>query len=113
MQFLTDSHIDFMKYRKVFIWVSILFLVIAGAELFFMTGLNLGIDFAGGTQLTVRLRYDSGSDHRRRGFENAGLREAQIQRLEDLRDQRIAHSGRGRGLRFIPERDAGFTCFGP
>ena len=32
MQFLTDSHIDFMKYRRVFIWVSILLLVIACAD---------------------------------------------------------------------------------
>ncbi len=80
MQFLTDSHIDFMKYRKVFIWVSVLLLVIACAELFFLTGLNLGIDFAGGTQLTVRLREDGSQEELRRTFENAGLREAQIQR---------------------------------
>ncbi|MCP3956580.1 MAG: protein translocase subunit SecF [bacterium] len=80
MQFLTDSHIDFMKYRKVFIWVSILLLVIACAELFFLTGLNLGIDFAGGTQLTLRLRDDGDVDLLRRTLENAGLREAQIQR---------------------------------
>ncbi len=80
MQFLTDSHIDFMKYRKVFIWVSILLLLIAVAELFFMTGLNLGIDFAGGTQLTLRLRDDAEVDQLRRILENAGLREAQIQR---------------------------------
>ncbi len=80
MQFLTDSHIDFMKYRKVFIWASILLLAIACAELFFMTGLNLGIDFAGGTQLALRLRDDAEVDQLRRIFENAGLREAQIQR---------------------------------
>lgn len=80
MQFLTDSHIDFMKYRKVFIWLSILFLVIACVELFFLTGLNLGIDFAGGTQLALRLRDDTGVDQLRRILENAGLREAQIQR---------------------------------
>ena len=79
MQFLTDSKIDFMKYRKVFIWLSILLLVIACAELFFLTGLNLGIDFAGGTQLTVRLRDQMDTDQLRRTFENAGLREAQIQ----------------------------------
>jgi len=80
MQFLTDSHIDFMKYRKVLIWVSILLLVTACAELFFLTGLNLGIDFAGGTQLTVSTRDKVDIDQLRRTFENAGLREAQIQR---------------------------------
>ncbi len=80
MQFLTDSHIDFMKYRMVFIWVSIFLLLIACAELFFLTGLNLGIDFAGGTQLTLRLRDEVERDRLRRTFESAGLREAQIQR---------------------------------
>ena len=83
MQFLTDSKIDFMKYRKVFIWVSVLLLVVAFAELFFLTGINLGIDFAGGTQLTVRMREPVDVDQLRRTFENAGLRETQIQRYGD------------------------------
>ena len=80
MQFLTDSHIDFMKYRKVFIWVSILLLIVAFAELFFMTGINFGIDFAGGTQISARLRDEPDLDQLRRIFENAGLRETVIQR---------------------------------
>ena len=80
MQFLTDSHIDFMKYRKVFIWVSLLLLAIACAELFFMTGINFGIDFAGGTQISVRLRDEPDLDQLRRIFENSGMREAVIQR---------------------------------
>ncbi len=84
MQFLTDSHIDFMKYRKVFIWVSILLLAIACAELFFMTGLNLGIDFAGGTQISVHLREAPDLNQLRRTFENAGMREVVIQRYGEL-----------------------------
>ena len=80
MQFLTDSRIDFMKYRKVFIWVSILLLVVALGELFFLTGINFGIDFAGGTQITVRMLEEPDLNDLRRTFENAGLRETQIQR---------------------------------
>ncbi|MEM7584426.1 MAG: protein translocase subunit SecF [Acidobacteriota bacterium] len=80
MQFLTDSRIDFMKYRRVFVWVSILLLLVALGELFFLTGLNLGIDFAGGTQLTLRLRDAGSAEELRRTFENAGLRETQIQK---------------------------------
>ncbi len=84
MQFLTDSHFDFMKYRKVFVWVSILLLLIACAELFLLTGINFGIDFAGGTQITVHLREAPDLTQLRRTFENAGLREAQIQRYGEL-----------------------------
>ena len=80
MQFLTDSKIDFMKYRKVFIWVSVLLLVVALVELFFLTSINFGIDFAGGTQIAVHLRDTPDLNQLRRTFENAGLREAQIQR---------------------------------
>ncbi len=80
MQFLTDSHIDFMKYRKVFIWVSILLLAIACAELFFLTGINFGIDFAGGTQITVHLREAPDLNQLRRTFENAGMPNTVIQR---------------------------------
>ncbi len=89
MQFLTDSHIDFMKYRKVFIWVSILLLAIACAELFFMTGINFGIDFAGGTQIAVKLRDDTDLAELRRIFENAGMREAQIQRYGEPGSQEV------------------------
>ncbi len=79
MEFLTDSKIDFMKYRGVFVWVSILLLAVALAELFFLTGINFGIDFAGGTQMTVRLRDEVDIQELRRTFEAAGLRDAQIQ----------------------------------
>ena len=84
MQFLTDSHIDFMKYRKVFVWVSILLLLTAFAELFFLTGINFGIDFAGGTQISVHLRDQPDLDQLRRTFENAGMRETVIQRYGEL-----------------------------
>lgn len=80
MQFLTDSRIDFMKYRKVFIWVSLLLLATACAELFFLTGINFGIDFAGGTQLSVHLKDEPDLNELRRTFEDAGMREVVIQR---------------------------------
>lgn len=89
MQFLTDTHIDFMKYRKVFVWVSLALLIVSCAELFFLTGLNLGIDFAGGTQLTVRLRDELAIDDLRRLFEGAGQRDAQLQRFGSAADKEI------------------------
>ncbi len=80
MEFLTHTKIDFMKYRGFFVVLSILLLVTAFAELFFLTGLNLGIDFAGGTQLTLKMRDDVDPDTIRRALENEGVREPQIQR---------------------------------
>lgn len=80
MEFLTNTKIDFMKYRKVFVWVSLLFLVVSVVELFALTGINLGIDFAGGTQMTVALRDEVDLDRLRSTLEQAGLTAPQIQR---------------------------------
>ncbi len=80
MQFFTNTHIQFLKYRKVFVWLSLSLLVIAVAELMFLGGLNFGIDFVGGTQLTLKLRdADQTTDDVRNSLTEAGLREALIQ----------------------------------
>ncbi|MEE8526768.1 MAG: protein translocase subunit SecF [Thermoanaerobaculia bacterium] len=89
MQFLTDSRIDFMKYRGTFVWVSLLLLALAVAELFFMTGINLGIDFAGGTQLTVAMRDEVDMEGLRRTLEAAGMREAVLQTYGQAEDRQV------------------------
>lgn len=80
MEFLTNTKIEFMKYRKVLVWVSAALLLLAFVELFFWTGINLGIDFAGGTQLTVRLRDAVSVNDLKQTFRSAGLPNATIQR---------------------------------
>ncbi len=53
MELFRDTHFDFMKYRKFWIIISLL-LVLGG--LYAILGphtLNMGIDFAGGTQMTL------------------------------------------------------------
>lgn len=84
MQFLTNTKIDFMKYRKVFIWVSLAFLAVSVVEIFALTGINLGIDFAGGTQLTVSFQERPEIDRLRDVLREAGLAEALIQRYGDI-----------------------------
>ncbi len=79
MRFLTKTKVDFMKYRKVFVWVSLLLLTVACIELFALKGLNLGIDFAGGTQMTVALRDEVSTDTLRGQLASAGLGDAVIQ----------------------------------
>ena len=88
MELLTHTNIDFMKYRKVFVWLSLLLLVVGGVELFALTGLNLGIDFAGGTQLTVALRDEVSTNDLRNVLQQAGI-DAQIQRYGGAEERQV------------------------
>ena len=83
MQFLANSKIDFMKYRRFFITVSIALLVVCAVELLALGGLNLGIDFAGGTQMAVRMREAADVENLRAKLEAAGLEGLSMQRYGD------------------------------
>jgi preprotein translocase subunit SecF len=85
MELLRNTNIDFMKYRKFWIMLSFLF-VLAGA--FAIIGgllgkfrINFGIDFAGGTQMTLRFREKPQIDELRKVLEEAGLGDASVQSL--------------------------------
>lgn len=88
MQFLTDPHIPFLKYRKLAVWLSILLNVVAVIVLL-AKGLNLGIDFTGGTQITVRFRGEPEIDDLRRQVEAAGIADSQLQRIGAAEDREV------------------------
>jgi preprotein translocase subunit SecF len=81
MEFFRDTKIDFMKYRKYFVMLSLALLAVGVLAVFFHGKLNLGIDFAGGTQLTLKFRERPEIDELRDVVADAGIAEAQIQRF--------------------------------
>ncbi|MEZ5332647.1 MAG: protein translocase subunit SecF [Thermoanaerobaculia bacterium] len=81
MDLFANTRIDFMKYRRVWIALSIVAVTITVFMVFVHGKLNLGIDFAGGTQLTVRFADPPEVDEIRRVVGEAGIEEAQIQRF--------------------------------
>ncbi len=81
MEFFQDTNIDFMKYRKYFVLVSLALLAVAVLEVFIQKNLNIGIDFAGGTQVTVKFRQQPKVDELRDVMSAAGIGDAQIQRF--------------------------------
>lgn len=89
MQFLANTKIDFMKYRKGFVVLSSALLLVCVAELFILGGLNLGIDFAGGTQMAVRLRDAADVDGLRGALEGSGLSGLAMQRYGDIGDNEV------------------------
>lgn len=57
MHLINNTHIDFLKYRKIAYVIS-LALMLAGLLSLFIRGLNFGIDFKGGTEVVLRFEND-------------------------------------------------------
>jgi preprotein translocase subunit SecF len=81
MEILHNTNIDFMKYRKFWIVVSLILVAIGIGSIFIHGELNIGIDFAGGTQISLQFRERPDVDRLRKVLEGAGLREITIQRF--------------------------------
>jgi preprotein translocase subunit SecF len=81
MDFLRNTNIDFMKYRKFWISFSFAVMVIGAIAVFFLGKLNMGIDFVGGTQLTLKFAAEPDVAEIRDVLAGAGLKESQIQRF--------------------------------
>ncbi len=81
MEFFRDSSIDFMGYRRVFVVVSAVLLAVSVITVFVGGQLNLGIDFAGGTQLNLKFRQPPVVEELRSVVAAAGIDETQIQQF--------------------------------
>src|ERR1700753_2838289 len=81
MRLLQDTNIDFMKYRKFWVAISLALIVVFFIALFAIH-LHLGIDFAGGTQVTLRFRERPQIEQLRSLLASAGMGEAEIQRFD-------------------------------
>lgn len=93
-QFFTDLKVDWMGLRKplVFISVAVLMAGLASAIGRQMSeggtdAFNLGVDFKGGTVLTVKFREKPPSDQVRSALNNVGLSEVVIQDSTDKVDE--------------------------
>ena len=80
MKNINKLNIDFMRHRNVAVAISAALVLFSLLEIFFLARLNMGIDFAGGTQLIVRFLQPTEIDEVRGVLAEAGLGEIQIQR---------------------------------
>ena len=89
MELFRDTNIDFMKYRKFWIILSLV-LVLGGLyAIFGPHRLNMGIDFAGGTQMTLGFQQEPDLARLRRVFEREGMAAATIQRFGKAGDNQV------------------------
>jgi len=81
MELFRDLNWDFMKYRRYWVAVSLALLVLSVVTIFVHGKLNMGIDFVGGTQLTVKFNQRPEIEALRQAVAGAGIPDAQIQRF--------------------------------
>ena len=89
MKSINKLNIDFMRHRNIAVAISAALILFSLLEIFFLAKLNLGIDFAGGTQLIVRFQEAPEVDEIRSVLQTAGLGDAQIQQYGDVARKEI------------------------
>jgi preprotein translocase subunit SecF len=89
MEFLRDTNIDFMKYRKFWVVVSLALLAVGFFAIFVHGRLNIGIDFAGGTQITLKFHDKPDVVELRKLVEAKGVSDPQIQRFGEEADNSV------------------------
>ena len=83
MEFFRDTNYNFMGVRRIFLILSSIAFVAALVVTFGLSRLNIGIDFAGGTQLTLKFDGEPDLDRLRGLLAEANLEGSQIQRFGD------------------------------
>jgi len=89
MDILRDTNFDFMKYRRFWIGLSLATLVAGLVGIFFLDRLNFGVDFAGGTQMTLKFRAQPNVEELRAVVAGAGYEDAAIQRFGAAGDNEV------------------------
>jgi len=78
-----NTHFQFMKYRRFWVIVSTALNLVAIALILFGPGFNYGVDFAGGTQLTVKFKGEPDLARIRGALERLNLGAVSIQRFDE------------------------------
>ena len=83
MRFFHHTNVPFMKYRHLWVGISTALNLIALALILFGPGFKYGVDFAGGTQLTVRFKSEPDLGRIRKALEDLKLGAVTIQRFDE------------------------------
>ena len=89
MRIIGDTNISFLSYRKIALGTSMAVILAGMAYMFFGPGLNLGIDFVGGTQVTVKFQDDPDLDRIRQALSTITAATPEIQRFDEVEKHEI------------------------
>jgi preprotein translocase subunit SecF len=86
MEIFRNVDIDWMKWSKYFISLSLALLAIGWISVWRAGGIRYGIDFRGGTLVYVRFAGAPPLDKIRQGLASAGISNSSIQQISDISD---------------------------
>jgi len=86
MEIFRNVDIDWMKWSKYFIGLSLALLAIGWISVWRAGGIRYGIDFRGGTLVYVRFAGPPPLDKIRQGLASAGISNSSIQQISDISD---------------------------
>jgi preprotein translocase subunit SecF len=86
MEFFHGVNIDWMGKAKYFVALSLILLAVGWASILKDGGLHYGIDFRGGTLVYVRFASAPPTSEIRKGLDDAGLKNSNIQPISDISD---------------------------
>lgn len=89
MELFRQTNIDFLRYKWIAIGVSWLLIAVGVFAIFVQKGLKFGIDFVGGTQITVQFSERPDLDRIRTILKAANLGETGIQRYDEESKNRV------------------------
>lgn len=87
MELFRNVNIDWLGKKWYFLGFSLIFSVAGILSMAFWHHIPLGVDFRGGTQVTVHFDSTPNEDHIRSAIESAGVRDARIQRISGANGQ--------------------------
>jgi len=97
MKLIKETHIQFLKYSKTAITFSGIFLLLSIISIFFVRGLNKGIDFTGGTLMQIQFEQEVSTAQIRSAMATEGLANSIIQKSTGLNEYMIRVSNQGSG----------------
>ena len=83
MRIIKKTSFPFLKYRWIAIGISMALILAGLAAIAFGPGLNLGIDFVGGTQVTIKLKQAPDLKDLRKAIAKLAVGEPLIQRFDE------------------------------
>jgi preprotein translocase subunit SecF len=89
VEFFRNTNIDFLGKKWYFLAFSLIFSVAGVLSMLFWHGIPWGVDFRGGTLVTVRFAHTPDDNAVRAAMDHAGLRDAKIQRYGDVANNEV------------------------